>query len=341
MTPGTELFARTTADASSGAGLPCRGVRRGDRSLQLFGRRHRRRTRVSRVVGSGRSRGIPTGRIRVRRSTCGRSDFDDVSGWPRRSRAPRPCTTPTGFASPTATRTTSRPWPTSRALFHAARQAGVQRIVHVSITHPSISSPYGYFRGKAAGGARPWRRSASPTPCSDPPSSSVATASCINNIAWLLRRLPVFAVGGAGTTGSVRSTSTTWPRWRSPPGAERTNSVIDAVGPERPRSWSWSVLLRAAVGSRCLILRVPGPLVPPVGQPARAPPTRRAAHGGRVPRHGRRHWPTRGARHRLHRVERLDPGQRRLARTALRQRDRPALQGVRSLNQKCALRARA
>ena len=37
----------------------------------------------------------------------------------------------------------------SRTLFHAARQAGIERIVHVSITHPSISSPYGYFRGKA------------------------------------------------------------------------------------------------------------------------------------------------------------------------------------------------
>ena len=37
----------------------------------------------------------------------------------------------------------------SRALFNAARRAGVQRIVHVSITNPSIDSPYPYFRGKA------------------------------------------------------------------------------------------------------------------------------------------------------------------------------------------------
>ena len=37
----------------------------------------------------------------------------------------------------------------SRTLFHAARQAGVDRIVHVSITHPSITSRYPYFRGKA------------------------------------------------------------------------------------------------------------------------------------------------------------------------------------------------
>src|SRR5580704_8091009 len=37
----------------------------------------------------------------------------------------------------------------SRALFYAALHAGVERIVHVSITHPSTMSPYPYFRGKA------------------------------------------------------------------------------------------------------------------------------------------------------------------------------------------------
>jgi NADH dehydrogenase len=37
----------------------------------------------------------------------------------------------------------------SRTLFEAAARAGVERIVHVSITHPSADSPYPYFRGKA------------------------------------------------------------------------------------------------------------------------------------------------------------------------------------------------
>ncbi|HEV8064101.1 MAG TPA: NAD(P)H-binding protein, partial [Acidimicrobiales bacterium] len=37
----------------------------------------------------------------------------------------------------------------SRALFTAAKRAGVNRIVHVSITHPDTASPYEYFRGKA------------------------------------------------------------------------------------------------------------------------------------------------------------------------------------------------
>ena len=37
----------------------------------------------------------------------------------------------------------------SRALFEAARRAGVARIVHVSIANPSIDSPLPYYRGKA------------------------------------------------------------------------------------------------------------------------------------------------------------------------------------------------
>ena len=37
----------------------------------------------------------------------------------------------------------------SRVLFAAAREAGVKRIIHVSITNPSLNSPLEYFRGKA------------------------------------------------------------------------------------------------------------------------------------------------------------------------------------------------
>src|SRR4029453_15169181 len=36
----------------------------------------------------------------------------------------------------------------SRLLFGVARDAGVQRIVHVSIMHPSITSPYPYSGGR-------------------------------------------------------------------------------------------------------------------------------------------------------------------------------------------------
>lgn len=37
----------------------------------------------------------------------------------------------------------------TESMFHAAREAGVKRIVHISITNPSEDSPFEYFRGKA------------------------------------------------------------------------------------------------------------------------------------------------------------------------------------------------
>src|SRR4051812_23065529 len=85
----------------------------------------------------------------------------------------------------------------SRTLFHAARQAGVQRIVHVSITHPAIESPYPYFRGKAL-----VERALAETGISyailRPAILFGNDGVLINNIAWLLRHLPVFGVGGHG-----------------------------------------------------------------------------------------------------------------------------------------------
>ena len=85
----------------------------------------------------------------------------------------------------------------SRTLFHAARQAGVQRIVHVSITNPTIESPYPYFRGKAL-----VERALAETGVSyailRPAILFGDDGVLVNNIAWLLRRLPVFAVGGRG-----------------------------------------------------------------------------------------------------------------------------------------------
>jgi NADH dehydrogenase len=86
----------------------------------------------------------------------------------------------------------------------------------------------------------------------------------VNNIAWLLRHLPVFAVGGRGDyrirgihVDDLAALAVT-------AGAERTSTVIDAVGPERPTFMELVELIRDAVGSRCRIARVPAALVPPL-----------------------------------------------------------------------------
>jgi uncharacterized protein YbjT (DUF2867 family) len=85
----------------------------------------------------------------------------------------------------------------SRVLFEAAAKAGVRRVVHVSITHPSLSSPYSYFRGKAAA-EQALAETGLPYAIARPAILFGGDGVLINNIAWLLRRLPVFAVGGRG-----------------------------------------------------------------------------------------------------------------------------------------------
>ncbi|HMA29891.1 MAG TPA: NmrA family NAD(P)-binding protein, partial [Thermoanaerobaculia bacterium] len=85
----------------------------------------------------------------------------------------------------------------SLILFRAAKEAGVQRVVHVSITNPSETSPLEYFHGKAVL-ERALRASGIPYAILRPTVLFGEQDILINNIAWLLRRFPAFAVFGSG-----------------------------------------------------------------------------------------------------------------------------------------------
>jgi NADH dehydrogenase len=150
----------------------------------------------------------------------------------------------------------------SRALFHAARRAGVERIVHVSITHASLSSPYAYFRGKAQV-ERALAEAGVSFAVMRPAILFGGDGVLLNNIAWLLRRLPVFAVGGKGDYRIRAVHIDDLASLALAAAAERTDTVIDAVGPERPTFLELVSLIKEAVGSRSLVIRIPGLLVPP------------------------------------------------------------------------------
>jgi uncharacterized protein YbjT (DUF2867 family) len=145
-----------------------------------------------------------------------------------------------------------------RTLFQAARRAGVRKVVHVSILHPSSASPYPYFRGKALV-ERALAESGLPYAVLRPSVLFDERGVLINNIAWLLRRLPVFAVGGNGRyrvrpvhvedLATLALEAAGWAEDR----------IVDAVGPERPTLLELVELLRSAVGSRARIVRVPVP----------------------------------------------------------------------------------
>ncbi len=150
----------------------------------------------------------------------------------------------------------------SRVLFQAAAEAGVGRIVHVSITNPSADSPYPYFRGKAAV-EQALRDFGVSHAVLRPAVLFGGNGVLINNIAWLLRRLPVFAVGGTGEYRIRPIHVDDLARLAVRAGGSATTETIDAVGPERPAFVELVRTIKAAVRSRSQVIRVPGRLIPP------------------------------------------------------------------------------
>jgi NADH dehydrogenase len=148
----------------------------------------------------------------------------------------------------------------SRTLFEAAAAAGIQRIVHVSITHPALDSPYPYFRGKAqveellgdVGVSHAIVR---------PAILFGGDGVLINNIAWLLRHLPVFAIGGRGTYRVRGIHVDDLARLCVDLGAGTDSVVLDAVGPQSLTFRELVDAVRTAVGSHAVVVPVPARLL--------------------------------------------------------------------------------
>ena len=149
----------------------------------------------------------------------------------------------------------------SRVLFDAAQRAGVRRIVHVSITNPSADSPYPYFRGKAEV-ERALAECGVPAAIVRPAILFGRCGVLINNVAWLLRRLPVFAVGGRGDYRIRGIHVDDLARLCVDLGARSDDVTVDAVGPESVTFLELVKAVRTAVGSHALLVPVPGALLP-------------------------------------------------------------------------------
>ncbi len=126
------------------------------------------------------------------------------------------------------------------ALFDAARQAGVRRIVHTSITNPTFDSPYEYFRGKARLEAA-LARSGCSHAILRPAVFFGGGDILVNNICWMLRRFPVFGCFGDGAYRVRPIHVEDFARLAARVGAEDEDLRIDAVGPE---TWAYRDLVR-------------------------------------------------------------------------------------------------
>lgn len=149
----------------------------------------------------------------------------------------------------------------SRTLFEAAREAGVRRVVHVSITKPSEDSPLPYFRGKALV-ERALRESGLPHAIVRPTVVFGPGDVLVNNIAWLLRRSPVFAIPGDGSYRVRPVHVDDVARLCVEQGSVSADAVVDAIGPETLTFEEMIRTIRDAVGSRSLLVHVPRWVVP-------------------------------------------------------------------------------
>jgi NADH dehydrogenase len=116
-------------------------------------------------------------------------------------------------------------------LFRAARDAGVERIVHVSITNPSADSPLEYFRGKARLEAALVESGVSYA-ILRPAVIFGKEDILLNNIAWTLRRVPVFGVFGDGQYRLQPIYVEDLAALAVAEGAPRENVIRNAIGPE-------------------------------------------------------------------------------------------------------------
>jgi NADH dehydrogenase len=144
----------------------------------------------------------------------------------------------------------------TKVLFAAAKEAGIQRIVHVSITNPDVASDLPYFRGKAE--LELTLRELGVSYCILRPTVLFGKEDVlINNIAWSLRHLPLFGVFGAGEYRLQPIYVDDLARAAVERVGQAGNEVVEAIGPETFTYRGLVESIRGALRVRCPIVSLP------------------------------------------------------------------------------------
>ncbi|MFC1879071.1 SDR family oxidoreductase [Chloroflexota bacterium] len=148
----------------------------------------------------------------------------------------------------------------TKTLIQAAKQAGVRRLVHVSITNPTAASPLPYFSGKAE---------LEDTITTSGLSYAIIRPTVIfgrediliNNIAFLLRKFPIFVIPGDGKYRLQPIYIEDMVKICIQAGQVNENLVLDAVGPDIFVFNELVGLIASKIQSRSRVIHLP-PLVP-------------------------------------------------------------------------------
>lgn len=143
----------------------------------------------------------------------------------------------------------------TKILINAAKEAGIRRIVHISITNASEESPFPYFRGKGIL-EKAIIQSGISYALIRPTVIFGHEDILINNIAWFLRNLPVFAIPGDGDYRLQPVFVEDVAGIAVNAGQSNDNVTVDAVGPEIFRYEELIRLIADRVQSKAKIIHL-------------------------------------------------------------------------------------
>ena len=244
----------------------------GDRRVRLLGSGHRPRAARGRAPGAHADRASAAAGPARTASTPGRSTSPTRTALARDLAGAHTlyCTYWVRFPHGSATRESAVA--NSKILFDAAARAGIERIVYVSILHADTASPYPYFSGKgeverhlaACGVPYAIARPGDPVRLVGRPGRRRQRPAQQHRLAAApparLRHRRT-----AAATGSGRSTSTTSPGSASSSAARHgQRHGRRGRARSRPTFREMVTAIRAATGSRSLLVPVPGWLIPPL-----------------------------------------------------------------------------
>ena len=144
----------------------------------------------------------------------------------------------------------------TKILFESAVKAGIKRIVHISVTQASVDSPLPYYVGKG--------RQEEALKGLDIEYSIVRPTLVfgvedilVNNIAWLIRKFPLFPIMGDGSyqiqpifVGDLASIAIGTAN-------DKSSGIIDAIGPESYSYLDFVKTISKALGKKPLLIKVP------------------------------------------------------------------------------------
>ena len=144
----------------------------------------------------------------------------------------------------------------TEVLFRAAKHAGVCKIVHLSVTGASTQSSLPYYRGKGEQEAA-LAGSGVSYAILRPTLIFGAGDILINNIAWLLRRFPVFAMPGSGDYQLQPVAAEEVAAQAVAAAAAPGNATFDVAGPDVLSFEELVRLIADSIGHKTRIVHVP------------------------------------------------------------------------------------